>query len=218
MEILERAIRWILPLFGGNAVLTIAFFLAVCALLLSSILGFFLHAVSVYGSLAAMILGAFWLVGKLGDVPMDQAGTCLAVLAVLGGFIYLVVYATTALQKAIKKRRADRAQIERRLQYTLPDKDNSFVRARLNTVLHVNEPPTLEKTEKTENVLSLSHAQKLLARLREMPLSTADRLETEEMSRLLSAYTNKEELTTGDMRTVNDTFAYLLKLSAKYSL
>jgi hypothetical protein len=85
-------------------------------------------------------------------------------------------------------------------------------------VLRVDEPPVIERTEKTENVVSLSHAQKLLARLKEMPLSTADRLETEEMSRLIGAYTQKEALTTGDMRTVNDTFAYLLKLSAKYAL
>jgi hypothetical protein len=218
MEFLEKSIDRLMPLFGGNTVLTVAFFIAVCALLLSSVLGFFLHAVSVYGSLAAMIMGAFWLVGKFAHVPMDLAGTCLATLAVLGGFIYLVVYTAISICKAVKKRRAERAEIEKRLQYTLPDRDNSFVRARLNTVLRVDEPPVIERTEKTENVLSLSHAQKLLARLKEMPLSTADRLETEEMSRLIGAYTQKEALTTGDMRTVNDTFAYLLKLSAKYAL
>ncbi|MBE5752227.1 MAG: hypothetical protein E7357_07435 [Clostridiales bacterium] len=218
MELLEKSIDFILPLFGGNTVLTIAFFLAVCGLLLAAVLGFALHAVSVYGSIAAIILGSFWLVGKFARVPMGLTGTCLAVLAVFGGFVYLVVYTAVCACKAVKKRRVERAEIEKRLQYTLPDRDNSFVRARLNTVLRVDEPPVIERTEKTEDVLSLSHAQKLLARLREMPLSTADRLETEEMSRLIGAYTQKDALTAGEMRTVNDTFAYLLKLSAKYSL
>ena len=124
MELLEKSIGMILPLFGGNTVLTVAFFIAVWALLLSTVLGFFLHAVSVYGSLAVMILGAFWLVGKFGGVPMDLAGTCLAALAVFSGFIYLIIYAVTAVKKAVKMRRAERAEIERRLQYTLPDRNN----------------------------------------------------------------------------------------------
>ena len=218
MEYIEKWIAMLLPLFGGNTVLTVAFFIAVWGLLLSAVLGFFLHAVSVYGSLATMILGSFWLVSKWKAIPTEHAGICLAVLAVLGGFGYLVVFTIITIIKSVKKRKAERAEIEKRVQYTLPARDNSFVRARLNTVLRVEEPPTVEKTENIENTLSLSHAQKLLARLREMPLSTADRLETEEMSRLLSTYTHKDTLTTGDMRTVNDTFAYLLKLSAKYSL
>lgn len=218
MQVLENIVCSFLKVFEGDNIALITFLLSTCALLLSAVLGFVLHAISVYGALAAIVLGAFWIVGKIKGFSLSVAGTCLAVLAVLGGVIYLIGYIVQSIEKAVKKRRAARAEIERRLQYTLPDKDNSFVRARLNTVLHVDGPPTVERTEKTENVLSLSHAQRLLARLREMQLSTADRLETEEMSRLLSAYVKKDSLSTSDMRTVNDTLAYLLKLSAKYSL
>ena len=86
------------------------------------------------------------------------------------------------------------------------------MRARLNTALQT------ESEENTNERVDLEHARGLLAKIKEAPLSRAERLEAEEMSRLVAVYRDKESWSTSDLRAVNDAFSRILKLSAKYAV
>ena len=149
------------------------------------------------------------------------------ILAVLIGMLflcllgYLSIAVCNVVQK-IKRRRVARSALERKVKYTLPDWENSYLRARLNTVLR---PETEmegeewgEETFVMEDRLRLTHARALLCKVREAALSPADRLQTEELGKTLSLYVKKGRFATGDLRLLNDTLSALLKLSAKYEV
>ena len=211
--------------FGGNTVLTVVFFVGISVLVATAIVGRCLRSTGVYTAFAALIISVLWLALAICGVSFSVGTSLIALLAAISGVGYLTLAASLALQERRIKRKLARADIERRLQFTLPQKDNTFIRERLNTVLRA--PEKEEKTDvlneaddgvgATEN-FRLSHARTLLAKLRETSLSAADRLETEEMSRLLATYMKKNRLTADDLRTINDTFVGILKLSAKYSV
>ena len=69
-----------------------------------------------------------------------------------------------------------------------------------------------------ENGVSFSHARALLASLREAPLSTAERLESDEIAKMLALYLQKKDFTAQDAHTLNEAFARILKLYAKYAV
>lgn len=212
--------------FGGNTVLTIVFSLGLTLLLVSGLTGRCLRNTGLCAALSTLVVSVLWLVLAICGVSFSVGMSLVAILAAIGGFVYLLLTISLSLQERAIKRKLAREQIERRLQFTLPQKDNTFIRERLNTVLKVpqkdvDKENTLEQLDDgigaTEN-FRLSHARTLLAKLREASLSTADRLETEEMSRLLAAYMKKSRLTADDLRAINDTFSGIVKLSAKYSV
>ena len=62
------------------------------------------------------------------------------------------------------------------------------------------------------------YAKKLFSKLQEAPLTKAERLEMQEVALLFSAYLKKSRWTVEDVRTMNDMFSSLLKISAKYAL
>ncbi len=68
-----------------------------------------------------------------------------------------------------------------------------------------------------ESGLKLSHARELLAKLKGYPLSAADRLETDVVSRRMELYAQKS-LTAEEQNSLNDCLATVLRLTAKYSL
>ena len=124
-----------------------------------------------------------------------------------------------------KKRRAD---ILRKVQYTLPEKDNTYIRARLNQALNTANIPickaeeanlikqTFPKGDKED--IHASYARKMLEKLQEAPLTKVERLEMQEVARLFSALLKKSRWTVEDVRLMNDMFSYLLKISAKYAV
>ena len=201
-------------LFYENTSLAIIFFIAVFALTVSSFIGYRYNSVGVYTALAVIIGGLTFIIGSLYGAIAKYAWRCTAVLCVYGGVIELVLRIVFGVKKRIKNRRESRAKIERELKFTLPEKDNSFIRARLNTVLKQEEPEKLQETQTKD--FQLSYAKQLLVKLKESKLSTADSLKTEEFSSLLALYANKEKYTPNDLRTLNDALSGLLKLSAKY--
>ncbi len=212
--------------FGGNTVLTIVFFLGGALLLAAGITGRCLRNTGIYAALSTLVISVLWLVLAICGVSFSVGTSLAAILATIGGFVYLMLTLSLSLQERAIKRKLAREQIERRLQFTLPQKDNTFIRERLNTVLKapqkdVERENALERVDDgigaTEN-FRLSHARTLLAKLREASLSAADRLEIEEMSSLLAAYMKKSRLTADDLRAINDTFSGIVKLSAKYSV
>lgn len=138
-------------------------------------------------------------------------------IALLLAVILLVCIAVRLRKNALRKKqkREEMKERERRLQFTLPDKNNVYLRMRLNTVLRSGV--NVEETEHLNGVCFL-HAQTLLAKIKEAPLSPAERLETEELSALFQMYKDKEKLTAAEVQTVNQTFSRILKLSAKYAV
>ncbi len=145
--------------------------------------------------------------------------TMLAFVLIVGGGYWLSWRIRLACVRA-QERKKRRAATARRLKYTLPDRENSYVRARLNTALkaETGEEPKLLGGEKQSVGLRLGYTRKMLARVREAALSPVERLDVEEMARLLALYVGKEKWSGADVKAINEMFSRLLKLSAKYEI
>ncbi len=119
------------------------------------------------------------------------------------------------LKKAFRERKALSLKLRRSLQYTLPDNENSYVRARLNTAL---KPQEEEGLEKEEVGVRLGYVKKLLSGVKEAALSPVERLDVEEMASAVVLYMQKQRWSGSDVKAINEIFARLLKLSAKYEV
>ncbi len=144
--------------------------------------------------------------------------TTMAYALVIGG-VYLTLIAVVTLIiwaiRVIKKRRKNRYP-NREVQFTLPDRENSYIRSRLLTTLHT-ERESNERLE-VELPLSFTHAQKLLSRVASAPLSPAERLQLRDLTATLEGYFLKTRFSAVDVRALNVAFLQLLKLSAKYAV
>ena len=113
----------------------------------------------------------------------------------------------------VAKRRKMQAERVKRVEYTLPQRENAYIRARLQDGLRV------ESGEETAQMRArLGYARLLLGKVKCAPLSIAERLQAEEMEKILSLYRGKTAWTVEELRGVNDMCAALLKLSAKYAV
>ena len=138
-----------------------------------------------------------------------------AALCVLDGLGYLLAVCGLILRERMWQRRARRAEQARRLQYCLPDRENSFVQARLNTLLKADSGedglPVWEQVD-------LGHARRLLAEVMEKPLSVGEKLQAEDIGKSFSIYLQKTRWNVSDLRAINDAFSALMKLCTKYSV
>ncbi len=145
------------------------------------------------------------------------AGGCFALLTVfaMGKLTLTVAKGVKGAVKRGRLRKLRRAEIQRQLQYVLPDGGDSYVRSRLHTALGEGT----EESVSRQNVgVRLDYARKMVAKIRESKLSPVERLEVEEMARLVSLYLRQEKWTGGDLKAINEVFTRLLKLSAKYEV
>ena len=137
-------------------------------------------------------------------------------VGIIGGVIViftLLFFGLFYAKARAKKREKKRTKKEtRQVEYSLPDRRNSYVRARLNTALKT------ENEEEESRAVELAYARELLCRLKNAPLATAERLEIEEMGRALAVYGEKKTWSAYDLRAVNDCLGRLLRLSAKYTV
>ncbi len=220
--------------FEENAIVVAVFFTACALALLSSLIAMRLESLGAYVGFSAVAGGGAWIAATMQAVSWRTCTFLIACFSVFCGIVYLVLWSALAWRARRRKRRAERERLARAVQFTLPEKDNSFIRARLNTVLHVDErnenreiatPQSLEtgngegkgaETKATE--LPLSHAMKLLTKLRQAQTSAADKLSVAELLVLITSYKNKPALTAGELRTLNDAFSAVLKLAGKYSV
>lgn len=206
-------------LFQSDLTLCIIFSSTALFLVLCTAVSILLHSVRVSGALNCLALIGGYLASFFCRLPLWAFNPYFAVLIAFACLSYLFVLVCVHVKDALKKRKIQRQKTERKLQFTLPDKENAFVRARLNTVLSVSDERDDEwQGEEEKEHFTLSHARRLLIKLKEKKLSLADGLEVEEIAQMLKLYLKKETLTIGDIRAVNDTFACLLKLSAKYAV
>lgn len=215
-----RIREWLEGILAAGLSVRIIFFTAVGVLLLAAVVTYFVGGRSAFAAVAAMVGGGAWIAFEVFGVSRNAAWGCVALFGVAGGAAYLALAVAISVRERIGRRRLERAERARRLQYALPDRENSYVRARLNTALKAEEGIRGEERaeRKYKREIDLRYARKLLSEVKEKPLSKAERLEVEDMSRVLALYKEKEAWTAADLRAVNDTCSYLLKLSAKYSV
>lgn len=203
-------------LFSESRLLLILSGVVGLALILSFLAGLFTRSKGVYVALSAILLGGMGVVTVLLSTRR-QGVLSFCGLTCLDGMLYLCLYGVLAWKEWRAKRKQARALVQRRLQYTLPDRENSYVRTRLHTALRVRED-TEEETDGEESTICLDYARALLQKVQNAPLTVAERLQTEEIAGSFALYVAKERWGNGDFRAVNELCAALLKLSAKYAV
>ena len=155
----------------------------------------------------------FWQGMTESTVPLAVVLTCVSVTFAFCTVVALI-HAMVALCKRKRREKLRLAEAERRLQFTLPQRENEYIRVRLQNELQVQE-----ETAQTRQVrVRLGYARALLGKLRGAPLSVAERLQAEEMGKVLALYRGKENWTVEEVCGLNDLCAALLKLSAKYAV
>ena len=194
---------------------TLIIFCTACALLvISAWIGYKVKSAGVYAAFVLLVYGGACIAVLTQTLTLNSGLYLTAGFAVISGVLYLALWLYLTIKERIARRKAERRETERKLKFTLPERDNSFVQARLNTALHHDA----EKLQEQESqALPLSHAWSLLSSLREKQLTTADRVASAELAALLSLYKKKEKWTNRESQAVNDALAGVLKLSAKYS-
>lgn len=159
-----------------------------------------------------------WLQQILKILQKGDGKTAMAYVLVVGcAYLLLicVVVLSVWIARLVKKKRKSRYP-KREVQFTLPDRENSYIRSRLLTTL--NTEREVNEHVQVELPLSFLHAQKLLTRVASAPLSPAERLELCNLTSDLEGYFSKTRFSAVDVRAINAAFLRLLKLSAKYAL
>ena len=217
----------IASVFENSRALCFVLSFGIIALLIAVVISCFCKNERLYYALSCIIAGCIGLAVFATKIPKPGREFCWSVLALCAGIGYGSLLLVFYLEQRKEERKKKRAQILRKLQFTLPDKDNTYVRSRLNSVLRtVSKPkemdsqkPSFElECDNKDELLRLEHVRKLLLRIKEAPLTKAERLETEEMASMFSAYLHKNKWTPSDVRVMNDLFSALLKIAAKYAV
>ena len=189
-------------------------------LVLDGIIAFFCGKGKTFTALALFTSGCTFLPALVSPnfSDMDTAIYGL-ILVTLGSFVYLLLSVSLKWKTEKRAKKEKLVQERRKAVFTLPDRENSFVRDRLNGSLRVEEEAVNEREYNLEDgKLRLNHVRDMLTKLKAAPLSAGDRLETEEISRLITLYATKERLTAKEIRDLNDCLSAILKMTAKYAL
>lgn len=104
--------------------------------------------------------------------------------------------------------------------FTLPDRENSFVRERLKGELAPEEGRKSQSAAVLMKDLDvrLDYTRKTVAKLKALELTPADRLEVNRISKTVTFYALKNALSPSETRALNDCFSRLLKLTTKYAV
>lgn len=191
---------------------------AATALIVSFAVGLFTGKGELYPAFAIPFGGACFLLVLCADgVTGTGAAAFGGVYIVTGGAVGLLLRFFLAIRVARRRRREGRKAWERRAVFTLPERENTFLRDRLNGPLKPQESGAPD-FDPTEAKLELSHARKLLSKVKAAKLTPADRLETQALSRRLTGYADKERLSKEEVSALNDCLLELLKTAAKYAV
>jgi hypothetical protein len=214
---------WLIQLVKDNPMTKYVMGVCLVLLFVAALIGFCCRDRNFYLSFAVMIVGGALIVFIAAEKPLIFLCAAFSGLCFLAATYYALMTCALMIRTQMQRRKKRRAEILRKVQYTLPDKDNTYIRTRLNTALNKANAPVCE-AEKTvmekgnKEDFHTTYAKKLLGKIQEAPLTKAERLEMEEVSRLFSAFMKKSRWTVEDVRLMNDMFAYLLKISAKYAV
>ena len=171
------------------------------------------YSVKVYLGVLPMLAGGGILLFSFAQADARQLWIAFGIFAVWGGFTYFAGYVISAATRLKRAEKTEKQEKKRDLQFVLPERENRYVRTRLENVLRVGEKD-VDGVWKTEFV----YARSLLAKLKAAELSTVDRLQVDELGRLFATYGKREKLSTSDLPLINDAFAIILKMSAKYGV
>ena len=211
---------WLTELYLSEERLFTVFVAAAGLIALAAVAGYFLKNTGAFAALSAVIGGVARVL--IGGVAAERAAFAVAAfLLVYRGVLYLLLFAFLVVRRSILERKRRRAEIARRLCYTLPDRENTYIRSRLCTALQLPKEALnadMGALDALEEPVKLEHARLLLSKVKEASLSQAERLQTEEMGKALSLYLLKDAWSIEDLRAVNELCASLLKLSAKYAV
>jgi len=214
MEWLATLYTWF---FNGNSTLLYAFGLALSVLILTGVLCCFLRNLGVYFAVAVLVFGGVFAILAWQKIPLQTTLPFFVLLASFAGLGYLITVCCFSICERIKKKRMEVIEQSRRLQFA-SGQDNSFIRARLNVLCSENGTDGFVEETGEELKLRFVYAKKLLGKLRGVSLSVAEKLEVEEMEKILGLYRQKETFVSEDVRLISETFSRVLKLSAKYGV
>lgn len=214
------AVEWLKRVYEGERFVLIATAAVAGLLLLSAIFSWIREEGDIYLGCTAIVGGVTGIVFLMANVGGAVCGASVSLLLIFGGSLFFILRGALMIKRRTRQRKRLREEQGKRLQYTLPERENTFVRTRLNTVLNVENNHLNAGMDggDMEKPITLGHAWALLLKVKGASLTAAERLQAEEIERGFSLYTNKESWTNGDLRAVNDLFSILLKLSAKYSV
>ena len=212
---------WLMRMYEGERCLLVLTLIVAVVFLLAAFLACLLKDTTIYTALLFVFGGGMGIAIVCRETNPTASFLSISLLSIVGGAAYVVIYFLLWIERAVKERKKIRAEIARRIKFTLPEDENTYVRARLHTTLNLQENEFNAymggKNEEKADV-KLSYARVLLNKVREAPLSAAERLQTEEMAKIFSLYCEKEGWTAEELRAMNDLWGALLKLSAKYAV
>ena len=198
--------------FASSVLLIVCFFITLTILGIGAWLGLHLQQSGYTLGMGLLALGGNLLALVWAKTSTIYAVIYFALLLCVCAVVYCIALVCVSFCAYAKMRKLEREKIERAACYTLPARENEFVRERLHTVLREVESDDGERLN-----LSFSYARRALLRLQNEKLGLSERLETEELARLFALYKNKELFTVEDVTTLNEAFSRLMKLSAKYT-
>lgn len=191
--------------------------LGLCFLLVASwLISWRLKRVDVFVSTSVLLMGIAGAICLYAEFSIMQARCVFSCLIVFVGIAYPFLNLFVHIRKKLALRRLERAENARKLQFTLPEKDNEYIRLRLNTVLNTNT--VKEGTAVETKAFRTAYVKKLIGGLKEKSLTLADRLKVEEYESVIGVYTKKEAWYSDDVETISSVLSSVLKLSAKYSV
>ena len=202
--------------FQGDKVATAAAMAVFCLTILSAVVGFCTRSTGLYAALCLLIVSVFCVIFYGRKLEEETLVWALAIEGGLVGVGYATVYILLEIQQKILLRRKQRAEIKRQLQFTLPDRENGYLRDRLHTAFRTEKED--KDTEKRSAGVRVHYARKMLAKIKEAQLTPVERIDVEEMARILALYEIKEKWSTSDIKAMSEVFSRLLKLAAKYEV
>ena len=212
---------WLTEIFAGQTALLIALGGCVALLVVGAGIACLFRETGLFTAVATALTGGLTLFIAFWEPDARASLAGLSLFLVLVGVSHAVLFSVIWARQRITERKRSRGEIARRLCYTLPDRENSYIRTRLNTTLRVEENDVnadMGGSEELKRSIKLAYARQLLSKVKEAELTRAERLQVEETERAFSLYLTKERWNTEDLRAVNDLCASLLKLSAKYAV
>ncbi len=201
-------------LFFQNTLLVIAFFSLIFVLTIAVMLSRYSHNNSVFFSFLSISLGVVAFIFTANGIALSNAVPFFAAMLIAVGGMLLLCFVCVNVSSRKRRRKEEREKQVREMRYTLPQKDNTFIRARLNVV----SEEISEKNDGEEIKLRFTYAKNLLEKLRLQTLTLTERLETDELANVFAVYAKKETYAVEDVRLISEAFARVLKLSAKYGV
>ena len=198
--------------FSSNGLL-VCFMITITVLTASTLIAYhFQHSGYVLATVLLSI-GAHLLVLACIKITLVRAIIYLGVTFCFCALAYSVALLSIGIKASLIKRKQEREKIERAVCYTLPTRENEYVRNRLHFVMQDNI-----QDEEERLTVCFSYVIRALSRLKNVKLTLTERLEIERIEKMIMQYKNKQSFTTQDVHLLNETFSKLMKLSSKYAV